>query len=140
MMFSDESVVTKMNFKLDPTNDEHVLIDAVINHQYVPFMELKIPIYDQLIYLHKNKRISLRSLNHCLHSYLEYHCYGKCGNVPEVAFMHWTSTPKYSKCEFCNHILNMDYAVNVYVKNRYCSKAEYIKSKKNLKKIEEKNL
>lgn len=125
-----------MIYNLDLTNKEHQMIDEVLNGSYLPFKDSSVPIYDQLISLIINKKISLDTLQYCMNCYLEQHCYDNCDLVPEVSFVHWNYTPRYTKCNKCNHLLNLDYVIELYKKQRYVSNEICQESKINLTKLQ----
>lgn len=133
------SIYQSRNYKLDLSHPEYLMIDNVLNKCHKPFMNLKCPVYDQLIYMVTHGIVSIESLKHCLNSYLSMHCFsleGNCTYIPEVAFMHWENVPHKIPCKMCTKVLNLDYVIRLFEKGEYISNEIYLQSTKNLKYIE----
>lgn len=113
------------------------IIEQVIHERYVPFQHTNIPIYDQLISLIINDKITVESLEEFKNEYLKHHCYDNCKYIQHILFMEWDHTPKLiSKCNKCNVLIQMDYVVDIYKKHTYPSVKIHDISKKNLKKLQ----
>ncbi len=118
-------------------NQMNIIIIDVLQQKYVPFQHLNIPIYDQLISLVINRKITLEFLEEFKNEYLKNHCYDNCIYIQHILFIEWDHTPKQiEKCNHCNCLIQLDYVVDLYKKKYYASKKIYKKSKKNLKKLQ----
>lgn len=115
----------------------HQMIEQVIHKRYIPFQNLDIPIYDQLISLIINNKITVDILEEFKNEYLKNHCYDNCKYIQHIIFIEWDHTPKIiSRCNQCNILIQMDYVVDIYKKQRYPSIKIHDKSRKNLLQLQ----
>ncbi len=125
----------QINTKLE--NIQQSIINDVLQQKYVPFQNQNIPMYDQMISLIINSKITLEFLEEFKNEYLKHHCYDNCIYIQHILYIVWDHTPKQIKtCNQCNCLIQMDYVIDLYKKKYYANQQIYKKSKKNLKKLQ----